>query len=158
MGLIFAALSAPVQALEGAGMLLAKEKLKARGCGKEKVESVLVFELAPDFKWTATTEALREYRGTWRFCCVRRASEKGRIELDFLKSSLEDFKSDMGDRVSALCGEPVLVTSAIRKKFKGKVKNGEAKIKIKFDLTSTGSSAGGVWKVKANGPFTDIDP
>jgi hypothetical protein len=163
MGVLLAVLAAPVQAQEGEGILDAKEKLKAKGCGSEVLETTLDFRLFSDFSWTATDDDLITYSGSWSWCCVRRASEKGRIELSFNNQSTMALTEDLKERVATLCGEPVEVTTAIRKKFKGKIKNGKAKIKAKYDLMDNSmeledSVRRGRWKLRAKGSFTEITP
>jgi hypothetical protein len=164
IGVLLAMLAAPVQAQEGAGILDAKEKLKAKGCGSEVLETTLDFQLFSNFTWVATDDDLFEYRGGWSWCCAKHAIQKGRIELSFNASWVtNEWIPALNTRIATLCGEPEEVTFTIRKKFKGKIKNGKAKIKAKYDLTDNSpeleeSVRRGRWKLRAKGSFTEVTP
>jgi hypothetical protein len=151
MALIFAALAAPAYALDGGGMLASEEKLKVKDCGKDNLETAIVFELFPDNTWTAITDDPIEYSGTYT------DNGKGKLEMSFDAESLETLNAVLVERASILCGGPVEVTSTVEKKFKGKVKKGKAKIKIKFEFTGTGGGEAGKakWQLKAKGTFTE---
>ena len=153
-GVAALALPAGAQNVAGSGMLLAKNKLAAKGCGRAKLTESETLALEADGTWTVTFDGSGMIGGTYT-----PLGAKGRkFDLALDAPTLADVRTSLGEDLSELCQTQVVVTTIDTKHFRLKLNRAATKATLKLKLklagTADGQSGKGSFKVKAKGPWT----
>lgn len=149
---------AGAQNVPGSGLLVAKDKLAAKGCGHAKVTGPQTLTLESDGTWTAVSDGGDTLGGTW----VPVGTKGRKFDLDFDAPSLALVGVSLEADLSDLCQASVQVSTIDTKKFLLILnrRGTKARMKAKFRLTGTanGQPGKGSFKVKAKGPWMALPP
>jgi hypothetical protein len=144
---------AGAQYVPGSGQLFAKDKVKAKGCGRVKLAGPQMLRLEANGTWMATDES-GLFTGTY----VPFGSTGRKFDLDFDGPSLVLFRLMLEEELSELCQALVLVTAVESKRFRLTLNpsGSNARLKAKFDLlgTANGHPGKASFNAVAKGPWT----
>jgi len=132
-------------------------KLRARGCGKDRVGAFGTWELLADGSWTGTVDSVVTLSGTHT---AQGASNKI-ARLAFDAESKASFDDTLEDWATALCGAEVTLDepgSAVTH-FNVKLNKRRTRAKLTLRAIGTGStgegSSAGRFKAIVRGPWTE---
>ena len=156
--LLLAALALPAtagaQTIAGSGVLVAKDKLAAKGCGRAKLTGPQTVTLQDDGTWTAMDDGGDTLGGTY----VAVGSKGRKFDLTFDAPSLAALRLMLEEDLSDLCEAAVVVTTIETKRFvfalNRRGTKATVKAKLRLQGTANGQAGKGTFKVKAKGPWT----
>lgn len=147
------ALPAGAQNIAGSGLLFAKDRLAARGCGRTTLSGPQTVKMVAAGTWTATDDGGGTLGGTY----VPVGSRGRKFDLDFDGPSLALFRTALEAGLSELCHAFVQVTTIDTKRFRLELNRPRTKatVKARFLLmgTANGQLGRGSFTAKAEGPW-----
>jgi hypothetical protein len=144
------------QTITGSGLLFARDKVRARRCGRAQLDGPQTLLMGAGGAWATTDEGGEMLTGTY----VPLGTQGRKFDLAFDAPSLAMFQSDLERYLSELCHTLVQVTSIETKRFRVMLNRRatRATVEARFRLvgTANGTTKRGSFRVTARGPWTAV--
>lgn len=145
---------AGAQTITGSGVLQARDKLFAKGCGRMRLNGPQTLMLGASGVWAAIDEGGSVLGGTY----VSVDGRGRKFDLAFDAQSLGFLRGDLERYLAELCRTLVTVTSIDTRRFRLVLNRAgtRATVRARFRLTgmANGQQGKGSFSVNANGPWT----
>jgi hypothetical protein len=147
---------ARAQTTTGAGVLISKVKLAAKGCARFKGTGLLTVSLVSADAWTAMDDEGLVFGGTY----VPSNATGRALDLDLDPASQALLGDTLAGNVSELCQAAVDVTAMEKRQLQLRLNRASTRAKLKLDYGLTGTANGqpgtATLKLRARGPWTAV--
>lgn len=138
----------------GSGVLAGRLVLRVKGCGKVSGPLGVTAAAGSSGAWSALDSEGASYSGTH----APLGASGRKLDLHFGVASENSFVAELAADAAGLCGAPVTVSSALRKKFVLQLNRAGTVAKLTLIYTFTGSAGGrqgtAKYRLRAVGPWT----
>ena len=147
---------ARAQTTTGAGVLISKVKLAAKGCGRFKGTGLLTVSLVSDDAWTAMDDEGLVFGGTY----VPSNATGRTLDLDLDPASQVLLGDTLAGNLSGLCQAAVDVMAMEKRHLRLRLNRASTRVKLKLAYGLTGTANGqpgtATLKLSATGPWTAV--